>query len=307
MKKQSTVKHILWGVFILLLMAAMYVAIKYYKTKQRDPDHTLIKPRMELSHFIIKDITKESTNMEMRFQIDNPLPASVKMENLEYTISIAGVDVIKSKYTESITIEANDNSRITLPIIVKQEKLIKVLKELENSGIDSTEYNISGNAYFSFSFIKNKHRKFNFSKRLPVFIIPETKVGKIEVEKLGLNNTKLIVNVKIENKNSFPFQFNKTEYLFSVEGDELASGVMDQVITIPANGYSELTIPANVSFKEAMETMFDSWFRAGRTEYALNLETTIMSDNKSINNSKMVLVATGNLKDLKEAMKEQKK
>jgi hypothetical protein len=93
------------------------------------------------------------------------------------------------------------------------------------------------------------------------------------------------------------------QYHFNVEGDELNSGALEQMISIPAKGYSDFTIPANVSLMEAVETMFDSWFRAGRTEYSLYLKTIIVSENRSVNNSKLILEATGNLRDLKEARK----
>ncbi len=49
---------------------------------------------MELSFFEIKRLTKDTIDMNMKILINNPLPVGIHLNELDFKIYIAGVEVM---------------------------------------------------------------------------------------------------------------------------------------------------------------------------------------------------------------------
>jgi len=297
MKKSN--KRIWLGILILILLVISYIAFRYYAAKKEDPYHTFLKPRVEMTRFVVKKLTRESADMDMRVIIDNPLPVSVRMDSLQYKIYIGGVEVMKSTYPKNVNIKSNGNSEIVLPVFVKTKKLENVLLKLEKEKVDSTDYTISGSALISFLTFKDKPYEFTFTRRAPAYIIPKLVVEKIKVEKLRLKHSKILIKVTIVNSNNMAFDFKQTHYKMQMDKDHLIEGSLEEVVHIPARGKVTIDLISDLSLKEALEAGFDYLLNASNTDYSLYFETKIVSDNKSIKDSQFIMEATGKLKDLK--------
>ncbi|MDX2422192.1 MAG: LEA type 2 family protein [Amphritea sp.] len=250
-----------------------------------------------MSRFQIKNITKQTTDMDLNLLIDNPLPVSIKLDKLSYKILIGATEIVERKYPDTISIKSNDKSLITLPIIIKNEKLLDESNKLKKKKTDTTEYRITGDALVSFLLFKDCPYYFDYSKNLPLYIVPEIEIKKI---KLGLKQSIILLIVQIRNFNTSPYMFKKTSYDIKANGDHLASGKIDNTITIHPRSTIDLDVFADVSTSGAVETQIDYWFDASDTEYALVLESTIVAEDTVIKDSKIIVEAKGVLKDLKD-------
>jgi LEA14-like dessication related protein len=293
-------KVVLRIIFILVFLFIGVSILLWYISRKNETYPTFFKPRIELIHYKVKKLTHDSIDMDMELLINNPLPIGIKMDSLRYKIYIGGVEVIKSKHPKSIVLRGNESSSITLPVIIKKEQLTGTLKKLQNKNIDSTEYKISGSADVSILIFKNHSYHFNYSKILPVFVIPRVKVVNYKIEKLGLKHSRLLLNVQIENDNGFPYAFKETSYNIEMDHDHLASGKIDSTINVIANGRTMVNIPVDLSLAEALETKYDSWFHSSTTKYYVLFKAKIVSENNSIEDSRLIMEAKGTLKDLKE-------
>lgn len=293
-------KIIIILVFIFIILPVLFFTIEPYLENKNDVYSSYIKPGIKVSRFQIKNITKEATDMDLNLLIDNPLPASIRLDKLSYKIFIGDTEIVGSKYPDTISIKSNDESLITLPIIIKNEKLLDESNKLKNKKTDTTEYRITGDALVSFLWFKDRPYHFDYSKNLPLYIVPEIEIKKIKLKKLGLKQSRILLTVQIRNFNTFPYMFEKTSYDIKVNGDHLASGKMDNTITIPPRSTIDLDMFVDVSISGAVETQIDYWFYASDTEYALVLESTIVAEDNVIKDSKIVVEAKGILKDLKD-------
>lgn len=286
--------------FIFILVPVLFFTIKPYLMNKNDVYSSYIKPGIEVSRFQIKNITKQTTDMDLNLLIDNPLPVSIKLDKLSYKILIGATEIIESKYPDTISIKSNDKSLITLPIIIKNEKLSDESNKLKNKKTDTTEFRITGDALVSFLLFKDWPYHFDYSKNLPLYIVPEIEIKKIKLKKLGLKQSRILLTVQIKSFNTFPYMFKKTSYDIKVNGYHLASGKIDNTITIPPRSTIDLDVFADVSTSGAVETQIDYWFDASDTEYALVLESTIVAEDTVIKDSKIIVEAKGVLKDLKD-------
>lgn len=247
----------------------------------------------------INRFAQDSVNMDMKLLIDNPLPVGVKLDDLNFKFYIAGVEVVKSRYEKTIDLDGSDRSFILLPVTLYKEKLTAILKKLENKNVDSTEYRVEGTTNISVLGIKKNSWQFNFSKILPLFIIPKPAVEKISLDKLRWKHSRLVITLSVENGNAFPMRFKETKYSVKMDNDRLASGQIDSIINIPAKGTGVVEIPSDVSIGQAIEALYDNWFHSSTTHFEMNLETKIVSDDNSIKDSQVIWVIRGNLKDVK--------
>lgn len=295
------------SILVLLILAlGAYLFINWKKSSKVDPYATFIKPRLELSSFQIKTMRKEQTTMDMKYLIDNPAPIGFQVDSLQYKILIAGQEVMQSSYPKSIALESNDSSLITLPLTIYNQKLTEILKKLENQKVDSVEYKIEARLFTDIAFLKNQPINLEFAKKLPLYKIPEAKLQHVKVEKLGLNRTKLLLTVQLENPNVFDYKFKETAFQINIDKDKLAEGRVDQAINIPAGQKESIDIPLEVDVKEVGETAFNLLFKPNEVDYYFAFKTELVADKNTFKDSKVVMEDRGKLKDLVKLLKGKK-
>ncbi len=197
-------------------------------------------------------------------------------------------------------LNANDSSFITFPVIVENRKLTSILKRLEEQKLDSTDYRITGTTRINILNLNERSIDFDLTRRGPVIYIPQMTVQKFDLEKFRLKKTQTEITLQIQNPNIFPIRFNDTHYEFKIEGDDLVKGDMPEAVNIPAKGSATIILPAEINLKEALGTTWDAVFKAAKTNYSLTFSTRLQSSDKAINESKIIMVSEGNLKELKE-------
>lgn len=306
-----------WIALIVVIGIAGYYLFRWQQRKARDPNETFIKPRLELSAMQITDMSKEKTMGNCILLIDNPAPVGFEADSLSYELYIAGEKVMESTYPKAIDLDANDSSVITLPVTIRNETLVQTLRKLEEQGADSTDYTMKTLVYTHLPFLKDKPLKLEISKELPVYRIPEVKLLDTDLDKLGLNQTKMTLKVEITNPNVFPYVFRDTYYQMTLNGDKFTEGSLPQVINIPAQGKATLDIPVEVKPKEAIQTGLRLLNKSKENTYSFVFQAKVVDrkGNKTFQDSKMKLQSEGDLRELlqearkmaKEAKAEKKK
>lgn len=298
-------KKIGWLVLAVVLLGAGIFVFRWYNRAKDDPYATFIKPRLEMSAFRIKDISKEKVKADMMVLIDNAAPVGFKADSLSYQILIAGTEVMKSTYPKPVHLKANDSSTITLPITIDNQKLTSRLKELENQGLDKVEYTLKAQVYTDLPFLNDKPLDLEFSKVMPLYQIPKVKLLDTDLSKLGLNETRIRLTTEITNPNVFAYRFRETSFRVTLDGKEFAEGKIDSTVTIPANGKAVLELPMEVTLKEGLKAGFNMVTKPDEVDYGFTFRTKLVDKNKdnSLHNSRMVMTSQGKLSDIIEAGK----
>ena len=95
---------------------------------------------------------------------------------------------------------------------------------------------------------------------------PTVSVDRIRLGKFTLRNQEVNLRLKVENPNSFDLPLQLLSFTVNVEGDELAKGISDQAVTIPASSEALLDISMSSSrlFKFVVAYLQD--LTQGKTE-----------------------------------------
>jgi LEA14-like dessication related protein len=96
-------------------------------------------------------------------------------------------------------------------------------------------------------------------------------------------------------------------YQLQIEDNEGMEGNKPGTINIPAKDSATITIPVELNFKELGQGLYDLIRKGDELRYDFNLSTTMVSDEHLLEESDITLNATGQLKTVIDAAKEQDK
>jgi LEA14-like dessication related protein len=292
MKKTLLILLLLLVLVITGLLVWRYINYR----RDTDPYKSFFLPRVGMSVIEITSLTREKTEMNVRVLIKNILPFKFTADSFQYQLYINDAEIMKSRYSKSITLNANDSSWIMLPVTVFNNDADSLIDANERRKIDSAEYRMHASFYTDILF----NKKFNVTVRryLPLIHIPDLHVEKINVDSLNTKRAYIIVHATVKNDNVFDLKFKDYSYEFQIEGDDWVKGKIPGVTDIKAKSTTAIEVPARISFKETGKTLFKLLKKGGDIKYNLVLNLKVESENDMINNSKAIVRSKGTVKSI---------
>lgn len=300
-----------WIIALLLLLISVSGAYVWY-SKLKDEqgssgganDDTL-KPRLELGRMNITDINDGAITMTMDLLIDNPLPVGFKASQMDYTVYIADTPIVKDAYKKTIDLKSGDSTLITLPVKLLAGPMTKVLKTLEQKGMDSTTYKVRSSFALDVPILGEKTFAVTMEKKLPTLYIPKIKIEDIDFGPLGLKRTDVATKVRVTNKNKFPFNITDARYTVLIDGKEIADGYQPDPILIKAQATTPVIFPVTARPGKTLSVLPKLLFDKKDTPYLVNFRCKLIDKegNKSFKDSKFSAIIKGTLADFKELKK----
>lgn len=300
-----------WIIALGLLLIGGIVAYLWYDRVRRTAetetganDNTL-QPRLELSRFDISDVGAESVKLNAYILIDNPLPVAFRANSLSYTVSIDSTTVVRSRYAKPISLEATDSTTLMLPMTIPLKKLGAVLKRLEQSGQDSTDYAVRATVNLDVPLLGQKTLTLAHSRRMPTVYLPGIKVNDIDLGKLSLKQTDLAANVSIRNPNVFPLTITDTRYTISIDNELIAEGSQPEPILIKKQATMPVVFPVTIKPGRLAGLTGKMLFNKKDTPMKITFRCSILDkrDNPSFKNSKLALNITGTMDEFVKRVK----
>lgn len=261
-----------------------------------------LKPTVSVASVDVTDIDEDKIKMNAHVLLSNPLPVTLTTQGLDYVIMIDSVTVIKDVYKQPITIRSSDSTAIKLPLEVLSKPLASVIKYFDAHKIDSADYTMKATVHVDVPVAGERSFDINMTKRLPAIRMPKIKAGKIDFDKVGLKESALDLNVRVENPNLFPLKMKDGKYSVTIDKDEPMEGTLEKIINIPAKGSQDVTMHVDMKTgkvgKMALKVLFDK----KDTHFKMHFQCKLMTENKMLNNSNMAFNIQGTLDELKDAL-----
>ena len=300
-----------WIIALALLLIGGLGAYIWYQRLQRNatadggPYDNTLKPRLEMSRVSITDISKEAISLNLHLLIDNPLPVSFTAHQLDYSLAIAGQEVMHDAYKKPISIKSGDSTVVTLPVKLLGEKLVKTLKRLEDKGIDSTDYTVRSSFALDVPLLGKKTFAVTTVKKLPVLYIPQVNVDDIDLGHIGLGHTDLAAKVSIENKNKFSINLTNVHYTVKIDGKLISEGDPNGPVLIKKQATTPVVFPVTMKPGKALGLLPKALFDKKDTPYEVYFTAKIKDKggNPMIDDSKIASTITGTLADFKKSAK----
>lgn len=301
----STKKVIFSVIGVAILAGIIYLVVKFQQSDKGVADY--IVPQLQLAQMQLTNLTAEQADMNMNMVIDNPAPVGLNIDSLHYKVYIEGNEVVKTTYPDSIQVDANDTTTVSLPITIYYDKLVSVLDKLEKQGKDSVIYKIDATIFSDMDIIPKDTFNLEAEKLLPLVRSPEINITDLNVEDLSFSGATMKVEALVKNKNVFSFGFENMSYRLQIEDNEWMEGDKPGTVNIPAKDSATITIPVELNFKELGQGLYDLIRKGDELTYDFRLSTSMVSDEHILEESDITLNATGKLKTLVDVAKEQVK
>jgi len=171
-------------VLIVVLLVGGGLAYRWYTLTDGKPLATFQEPKVELYGFFIKSINLFQTVADVQLLVENRAPLGLDADSLQYQVYVEGTEVTRGSYNQPIQLKASDTTLITLPVTLDNQKLLRTLRGLEGQG-DSANYTLKAKIFTDLPLLKGKPVQIQFSRKMPLYIIPEMKFLEEQLRKLG--------------------------------------------------------------------------------------------------------------------------
>lgn len=190
---------------------------------------------------------------------------------------------------------------LTLPITLKAQTLLAVLKDLENRGVDSTNYRVQTTFDLDVPILGERTFTIDQTRRLPAYFIPKVTVADIDFGKLSLKSMDVAAKVNIVNKNKFALSITDTHYSISIDGKQIAEGDQEEPVLIRKQATTPVVFPATVKPGQAFGLLPKALFNKKDTPFVVTFRGKLIDKNKKplFQQSQFSTTIRGTLADLK--------
>ena len=171
-------------VLLVVLLGGGILAYRWYKATEGKPLSAFREPKVDLYGFFIKSVNFQRTVADVQILVENTSPIGLDADSLQYEVYIEGTEVTRGSYNQPIRLKASDTTLITLPVTIDNQRLLRILRDLEGER-DSADYTLKAKVFTDLPLLKDKPLQIKFTRKMPVYIIPELKMLEEQLRKFS--------------------------------------------------------------------------------------------------------------------------
>jgi LEA14-like dessication related protein len=171
-------------VLLVVLLGGGIFAYRWYKATDGNPLAAFKEPKVDLYGFFIKSVNFQRTVADVQILVENNSPVGLDADSLHYEVYIEGTEVTRGSYNRPIHLKASDTTLITLPVTLDNQRLLRILRGLEGQR-DSADYTFKAKVFADLPLLKGKPLQIQFTRKMPVYIIPELKMLEEQLRKFS--------------------------------------------------------------------------------------------------------------------------
>ncbi len=203
----------------------------------------------------LPSISFESITLDFDIAIDNPNPFGISINKYDYRFLLENNQLFASTKNDNIIINAKSSNHINIPLTLVFKEIYNLFQNTKN--LDSLNYHFEGHitpggvlSTFTIPFSK--------TGRLPNIRIPAISIREIKMNRLSLSGVDLELVMNVKNPNSFGFNIGKFNYAIQLKGTPVASGIGENLASIPEKGPGEIRLPLKIDFSGAAASLYSA-------------------------------------------------
>ncbi len=119
-----------------------------------------IQPNVIIDAIDIEDASLSGLTALLTLNVENPNNFALNAKGLDYTMSLAGTDILSGENTSSMSVPALGSGKIEVPVRISYASILEMIPKVMETGIAS--YKFSGNIHtrlFNIPFTKTDELK----------------------------------------------------------------------------------------------------------------------------------------------------
>jgi len=228
------------GFFLMLLLFLSCAALQQIANIQQ--------PKLDVQNVRFTDMSFEDIDLVFDIKIKNPNLLSATLAALDYDFQINDASFLKGQQDKQISILANGESTVEIPLTLNFKNLYNTFQALKNQ--DSSAYKLVCGLSFNLPVLGATRIPVSKSGSLPNLKLPDVSIGALKLNKISLSGADLELKLNVKNANTFSFLLNKLNYDFAVNGKTWVKGLSQNQMPVKEKGESTIAIPISLNFLE---------------------------------------------------------
>lgn len=171
-------------ILLVALLVGGVVAYRWYTLTEGKPLSAFKEPKVDLYGFFIKRVNFQRTVADVQILIENNSPVGLDADSLQYEVYIEDTEITRGSYNRPIHLKASDTTLLTLPVTLDNQRLLRTLRSFEGRR-DSADYTFKAKVFTDLPLLKGKPLNIKFTRRMPLYIIPELRMLEEQLRKFG--------------------------------------------------------------------------------------------------------------------------
>ena len=203
------------------------------------------EPKVSFDKAEISDISFQDITLDFSFIVDNPNSVGVEMAGYSYDLQIEGNSLIRGDTNEALRIEANDKSRIRLPLTLTYSDLYSMFSDIK--GKDQISYKIVNVFTFDLPVFGKASFPVEHEGTFPAVKLPEIAIDRLSMKSLNPFKSELELVLRVRNRNTFSLSLDSIDYNFIVNSVTWGKGLSRSTADFRENGENYITLPVEIN------------------------------------------------------------
>lgn len=201
------------------------------------------EPEISVDDMQVRAVSLSDMQLDFILGVKNPNPLGISLRGMSYRLDVEGKSMMRGDSRERLKIGANSSSSVTLPVSLNYKDLSGGFADLLNR--DKVRYELRGKLDFGLFRLPYKKQG---SIDLPS--LPKVSVGRVAVERMTLSGLDVVVQLQVQNDNSFPIKLGGIDYGLKMADTTVASGKSLGALSLEPGKSGSLDIGLSLGYGE---------------------------------------------------------
>ena len=249
------------------------------------------KPLVHVKEVKITGLSLKGIDLDFKMDIKNPNTVGITLAGFDYELLIDQNRFLKGQQNKTIKIESKGQSEVTIPVSLTFKQLFQTFKSLKDA--DSIKYTLKSGFSFNVPVLGKVRIPVQTTRRIPNIKLPKIKVAQLKLDQLGFTGADLELTLELDNPNVWSAALKKLTYQFTVNGQQWATGNLQQSLQITPKGKQILHLPIHLNFLEMGRSVYNLLTNPKTIEYQLQGESDLQSSIPLLGDFKLPLNQSG--------------
>ncbi|MET0069309.1 MAG: LEA type 2 family protein [Candidatus Thiodiazotropha sp.] len=251
------------------------------------------KPTAQVAGVSLDGLDFKGVDLVFDLQVDNPNPYSIDLTGFDYDLQLFDQSFIKGRQTKGVSLAANSDSRVALPLRLDFKQLLDSYRQLRSA--DEASYRLDLGLGFKMPVIGAMRLPVDIEGSFPVPRLPAFSVRSLGVKRLSLDEAELELQLEVDNPNRFSLLLQQLDYDFKLNGVAIAKGLIKQPLNIEQDGVGVVAIPLSVNLRQAGMGLYSALLNGSGLDYELNGSLDAATSNALLKRLQIPLAKQGSI------------
>lgn len=210
-----------------------------------DGDLKAYLPDVAFDRLEVNSVTWDAADTNFVFKVDNPNPIDITLASFDYALDFEGEEWLTGDDPDGLTLGAAGSSELSLPVNLVFKDLYDMVQAIR--GEDTIDFELAGSFGFNTP-IGLVDIPYDADGGFPALRTPTFAFKALRVGEVGLTSATLDLDLDVDNDHASTLDFTSFDYAFSLQGDEVGTGEVEDLGSVDGATTSTLTLPLTIDY-----------------------------------------------------------